>query len=81
MHYYFFSKSDVEDQKTITGAMHTLMYAVGTPKANTTERKVCVYFRPRVSTDTVFLKIQYGNGCSAHVSIYLTLRSLLQDYQ
>jgi len=59
--------TDVEDRTTITSAMHTLMYAVGTPQANATERKVCVYFRPRVSTDTVYLKIQYGIGCSASV--------------
>jgi hypothetical protein len=81
MRYYFFSKSDMKDQKTITDAMHKLMYDVATPKPGTTQRTACVYFRPRVSTDKVFLKIQYGNGCSATVSTCLTLRSLLQDDQ
>jgi len=59
--------TDAKDQQKITEAMHTLMYAVATPKPNTDERTVCVYFRPRQTTDKVYLKIQYGNGCSAHV--------------
>jgi hypothetical protein len=53
--------------------MQTLMYAVGTPKANTQERTTCVFFRPRQSTDKAFVKIQYGNGCSATVSTCLIL--------
>jgi len=59
--------TNAKDQKTITDAMNTLMYAVGTPIPNSQERKACVFFRPRQSTDKVFFKIQYGNGCSAHV--------------
>jgi hypothetical protein len=56
-----------KDQKTITDAMNTLMFAVGTPIPNSEQRNACVYFRPRQSTDKNFFKIQYGNGCSAHV--------------
>jgi hypothetical protein len=63
--------TDPADQKKITDAMQTLMYAVATPKEGTTQRSACVYFRPRTSTDTVYFKIQYGNGCSAHVG-YMT---------
>jgi len=59
--------NDAKDQKTITDAMQTLMYDVATPKANTAERTACIYFRPRQSTDKVYFKIQYGNGCSANV--------------
>lgn len=81
MYHYFFSKSDMADQKKITDAMMTLMYAVATPKANTTQRSACVYFRPRVSSDPVYFNIQYGTGCSAHVSTYLIPRSLLQHDQ
>jgi len=49
--------------------MNTLMYAVGTPISGSTQRTACVYFRPRTSTDKVYLKVQYGNGCSANVCI------------
>jgi len=56
-----------KDQQTILNAMQTLMYAVGTPIADSNSRKACVYFRPRQATDTVYFKIQYGNGCSANV--------------
>jgi len=59
--------TNAQNQKTITDAMQTLMYAVATPKPNTQERTACVYFRPRQATDKVFVKIAYGNGCSAHV--------------
>jgi hypothetical protein len=72
--------TDMNDQKTITDAMHTLMYDVATPKPGTTERAACVYFRPRVSTDTVYFKIQYGNGCSAHVG-YMTNQQAIMTLQ
>ncbi|CAF2962633.1 unnamed protein product, partial [Rotaria sp. Silwood2] len=45
--------------------MKTLMYAVGTPMIGSTSRITCVYFRPRQSSDTNSLVIQYGTGCSA----------------
>jgi len=63
--------TDATDKKTITDAMRTLMYAVATPKPNTTDRAACVFFRPRESTDKVYLKAQYGTGCSCHVG-YMT---------
>jgi hypothetical protein len=63
--------TDTVDQKKITDAMNTLMYAVGTPIENSNQRTACVYFRPRQSTDKVYLKVQYGNGCSANVG-YMT---------
>jgi hypothetical protein len=72
--------TDVNDQKIITDAMRTLMYAVGTPQANTTSRKACVFFRPRVSTDAVAFKIQYGTGCSANVG-YMTTQQLTMTLQ
>jgi hypothetical protein len=54
--------------------MQTLMFAVGTPIANSQQRTTCVYFRPRQSTDKTYFKIQYGNGCSAHVSNFKAFR-------
>jgi hypothetical protein len=65
------------DQKTITDAMQTLMYAVATPKANTQERTACVFFRPRTSTDKVYFKIQYGTGCSANVGYMTNYQSVM----
>jgi astacin len=59
--------TNANDQKTITDAMNKLMYDVGTPIANSQQRTACVFFRPRQSTDKNYFKIQYGNGCSAHV--------------
>jgi len=70
------------DRQTITDAMQTLMYAVGTPIANSNERKACVFFRPRQSTDKTYFKIQYGGGCSANVGYYAnqpTEMTLAQD--
>lgn len=72
--------TDVEDQKVITDAMHTLMYGVGTPMSNTTQRKTCVYFRPRTSADTTYFNIQYGTGCSASVG-YVTNQPLRMTLQ
>jgi hypothetical protein len=63
--------TNADDQKKITNAMQMLMYAVGTPIANSADRKACVFFRPRQSTDKVYFKIQYGTGCSANVG-YMT---------
>jgi len=60
---------DPADQQKIADAMSTLMYDVATPIAGSNERYACVYFRPRTSTDKVYLKVQYGNGCSANVCI------------
>jgi len=59
--------TNANDRKTITDAMNTLMYAVGTPIAGSNQRNACIFFRPRQSTDKTYFKIQYGNGCSAHV--------------
>lgn len=56
------------DKKMITDAMHTLMYAVGTPISGQTTRTACVYFRPKTSSDTDYLRFVYGGGCSATVS-------------
>lgn len=44
-----------------------LMYDVATPTSNPNERSACVYFRDREPSDQVYIKIQYGNGCSANV--------------
>lgn len=59
--------TDAQDKKKITDAMNMLMYAVGTPIANSQQRTACIYLRPRQTADKNFIKIQYGNGCSAHV--------------
>jgi hypothetical protein len=59
--------SNAQDRKKITDAMQTLMFAVGTPIANSEQRTACIYFRPRQAADKAYFKIQYGNGCSAHV--------------
>lgn len=49
--------------------MNALMYDIGTPiPGQQLAREVCVVFRPVEQTDTQFIKIQYGNGCSASVS-------------
>lgn len=45
------------------------MYDVGTPIPNSKERSACIYFRPVQAGDQDYIKIQYGNGCSAHVCI------------
>lgn len=63
--------TDAVDQKTITDAMNTLMFAVATPTADATQRQACVLFRPRQAADKIYLKVVYGNGCSANVG-YLT---------
>lgn len=55
-------------RKLIVTAMHTLMYAVGTPISGQTARRACVSFRPRQSSDRSYLKIIYGDGCSTTVS-------------
>jgi hypothetical protein len=59
--------TNANDQKTITDAMQKLMFDVATPVPGANSRKACIYFRPRQATDTTYFKIQYGNGCSAHV--------------
>lgn len=59
---------DIQHQKMVTDAMHILMYDVGTPISGSVSRVPCVYFRPREAKDQNFVKIQYGTGCSAHVS-------------
>ena len=51
----------------ILKAMHTLMYAVGTPIRGEQSRKACVYFRPRQQNDRIYVRIVYGGGCSATV--------------
>jgi len=51
----------------IEEAMRILTDVTGTPITGSTARKPCVTFRPKVSSDSVFVKIQYGTGCSASV--------------
>jgi hypothetical protein len=57
----------MNDREMIINAMDTLMFDTGTLIAGSVSRYVCVYFRPRQPTDKIFLTIQYGNGCNAHV--------------
>jgi hypothetical protein len=64
----FLFKSDADDRELIVNSMQKLMYDVATPVDGSDTRDACVYFRPRESTDKTYFKIQYGNGCSAHVS-------------
>ncbi|UJR35535.1 hypothetical protein I4U23_028289 [Adineta vaga] len=74
--------TSIDDQNKITGAMQILMYAVGTPISGSTSRYACIYFRPRRSDDQIFVKIQYGNGCSAHVgymNYYQSVMTLEQN--
>jgi hypothetical protein len=59
--------TNAQDQKKITDAMLKLMIAVGTPTDDPTKLAACIYFRPRQSTDKTYIKVQYGNGCSASV--------------
>jgi len=58
--------------------MQTLMFAVGTPIANSEQRTACIYFRPRQAADKAYFKIQYGNGCSAHVSNFKAFRASVE---
>ncbi len=60
---------DANDRTTITNAMNQLMFAVGTPIEGQTNRQACVFFRPAQTGDKEILKIKYGNGCSASVSL------------
>jgi hypothetical protein len=83
IHHYFFSKTDANDRKTITDAMDMLMFDVGTPIPNSEQRSACVYFRPRQSTDQIYFKIQYGDGCSSNVSKCSTFHlwfNMFNDY-
>jgi hypothetical protein len=72
--------TDPTDQQTIVTAMYTLMYDVATPKENTNDRSACVYFRPREAGDNVYLKAQYGQGCSANVG-YMTQQQPVMTLQ
>ena len=54
-------------RKMIVEAMEILMYAVATPVSRETDRKACVYFRPKQQRDNRFFRITYGSGCSATV--------------
>jgi hypothetical protein len=65
--------TDATDQKKVVQAMERLMYDVGTPITNSTKRKNCVVFRPRQSTDKIYVEIKYGTGCGALVSIRMAL--------
>jgi len=51
----------------IEEAMKIVTDVTSTPIAGSTGRKPCVTFRPKTSSDQVFVKIQYGTGCSASV--------------
>jgi hypothetical protein len=57
----------MNDREMIINAMATLMFDTGTQIAGSVSRYVCVYFRPRLPTDQIFLTIQYGNGCLTDV--------------
>jgi hypothetical protein len=59
--------TDADDRELIVNSMQKLMHDVATPVDGSDTRDTCVYFRPRESTDKTYFKIQYGNGCSAHV--------------
>jgi hypothetical protein len=65
------------DRQKITDAMQALMYDVASPKPGTNERTACVFFRPRQAADKVYFKIQYGNGCSAHVGYMTNQQSVM----
>ncbi|CAF1341507.1 unnamed protein product [Adineta ricciae] len=62
--------TDAEDRLMIENAMHRIMYDTGSPIAGSEARESCVYFRPRLHTDTTYLTIVYGKGCSAHVGYW-----------
>jgi len=49
-------------------------FRIKTPIADSQQRTACVFFRPRQSTDKNYFKIQYGNGCSAHVGHVTSLQ-------
>lgn len=56
------------------------MYDVATTIPNSDERSACVYFRPRQSNDQVYIKIQYGNGCSANVCFSFLISYQINSY-
>jgi hypothetical protein len=45
------------------------MFDVGTPIPGQPGRQICVLFRPAKTGDQEVIKIRYGNGCSASVSL------------
>jgi len=51
----------------IVQAMNTLMYAVAKPISGQSSRRACISFRPRQSSDRIYLRIVYGSGCSSTV--------------
>lgn len=69
--------TDANDRQMIINAMQILMYSVATPMPDSNQRSACVYFRPREATDQAYFKIQYGNGCSAHVGYTAPFQSTM----
>ncbi|CAF3448765.1 unnamed protein product [Rotaria sp. Silwood2] len=51
----------------IEEAMNTLMNTTSRPIVGSIVRKPCITFQPKTSSDQVYLKIQYGTGCSATI--------------
>ena len=74
-------KKDPKDRRTVLESMSILMYSVGIPIPDSDERAECVSFRPRQSTDQHYIKIQYGNGCSANVcSLFIFIKHLYTNF-
>ena len=48
--------------------MHRIMFDTGSPIAGSEARESCIYFRPRLDSDTTYITIVYGRGCNAHVN-------------
>lgn len=62
---------DAGHRSMIETALTILMDATKTPIAGTSSYKQCITFRPKIASDRVFVKVQYGTGCSASVKNYL----------
>jgi hypothetical protein len=58
---------DAAHRAMIEAAIRTVMDVTSTPIEGSTASKHCVTFRPKTASDNVFVKIQYGTGCSASV--------------
>ncbi|CAF1498338.1 unnamed protein product [Adineta steineri] len=67
---------DAGHRSIVLQAIDALMNATSTIIPGTTTRKPCITIRPRTASDPVFVKIQYGTGCSASVGYGSGTRSM-----
>ncbi|CAF1288742.1 unnamed protein product, partial [Rotaria sordida] len=68
--------TDQKDRDMIEAAMNTVTLVTGFTKPGESTITPCVTFRPKMSNEFQYLKIQYGTGCSATVGYTLFKKTL-----